>query len=74
MNVQNHTQKSRGRLPDLTPFDVEEPATPAVTLSYSDRQPKDRDTAAEGSASAYGCVEWFRYAYRVGRRRRCGTP
>jgi hypothetical protein len=65
MNVQSHTQKSRGRLPDLTPFDLEEPAAPAVPLSHPDCEPKDGDMTVEGGASAHGCVEWFRYAHRT---------
>jgi hypothetical protein len=74
MNLQSHTRKSRGRLPDLTPFDLEESAPPALTLSHPGHEPKDRDTEAQDGTSAYGCVEWFHYPHRARHGRRSRTP
>ena len=66
MNVQHHIQKPRGRLSALSPFDPE--------ASAPRPEAGDEDTPAENGASAFGCVEWFRYPDRTQWRPRSRRP
>lgn len=72
MNVQNHSESPRGRIPDLATCNPEQ-SPPSMTCPLDGERP-DNALAASHSASSYGCVEWFRYPQPPQHRRSSDTP
>lgn len=60
MNVQNHSESPRSRIPDLAACNPEPSPPPSMTRPL-DGELRDDAIAPSYSASSYGCVEWFRY-------------